>query len=70
MKLLKSLAVSVVALLFATTVQAKEVTLLMDWFPQGNQSVFWQAMLDNDEHDLKIIVKPGGPGVNLSLIHI
>ena len=64
MKLLKSLAVSVVALLFATTVQAKEVTLLMDWFPQGNQSVFWQAMLDNDEHDLKIIVKPGGPGVN------
>ena len=57
MKLLKSLAVSVVALLFATTVQAKEVTLLMDWFPQGNQSVFWQAMLDNDEHDLKIIVK-------------
>ena len=64
MKLLKSLAVSVVALLFATTVQAKEVTLLMDWFPQGNQSVFWQAMLDNDEHDMKIIVKPGGPGVN------
>ena len=64
MKLLKSLAVSVVALLFATTVHAKEVTLLMDWFPQGNQSVFWQAMLDNDEHDLKIIVKPGGPGVN------
>ena len=60
MKLLKSLAVSVVALLFATTVHAKEVTLLMDWFPQGNQSVFWQAMLVNDEHDLKIIVKPGG----------
>ena len=34
MKLLKSLAVSVVALLFATTVQAKEVTLPMDWFPR------------------------------------
>ena len=64
MKLFKSLAVSVVALLFATTVQAKEVTLLMDWFPQGNQSVFWQAMLDNDNHDLKINVKPGGPGIN------
>ena len=64
MKLLKSLAVSLVALLFATTVQAKEVTLLMDWFPQGNQSVFWQAMLDNDNHDLKINVKPGGPGIN------
>ena len=64
MKLFKSLAVSLAALVFATTAQAKEVTLLMDWFPQGNQSVFWQAMLDNDEHDLKIIVKPGGPGVN------
>ena len=63
MKLLKSLTVSVVALLFATTVQAKEVTLLMDWFPQGNQSVFWQAMLDNDNHDLKINIKAGGPGV-------
>ena len=47
MKLFKSLAVSAVALLFAATAQAKEVTLLMDWFPQGNQSVFWQAMLDN-----------------------
>ena len=35
----------------------------MDWFPQGNQSVFWQAMLDNDNHDLKINIKAGGPGV-------
>ena len=32
--------------------------------PKVTQSVFRQAMLDNDEHDLKIIVKPGGPGVN------
>ena len=64
MKLFKSLAVSLAALVFATTAQAKEVTLLMDWFPQGNQSVFWQAMLDNDNHDLKINVKAGGPGIN------
>ncbi len=61
---MKSFLVGVVALLFATSVQAKEVTLLMDWFPQGNQSVFWQAMLDNDNHDLKINVKAGGPGIN------
>ena len=54
MKLFKSLAVSLAALVFATTAQAKEVTLLMDWFPQGNQSVFWQAMLDNDEHDFSL----------------
>ena len=69
MKLFKSLAVSAVALLFAATAQAKEVTLLMDWFPQGNQSVFWQAMLDNDEHDLKINVKAGGPGINTCLLY-
>ena len=61
---MKSFLVGLVAIVFATTASAKEVTLLMDWFPQGNQSVFWQAMLDNDDHDLKIIVKPGGPGVN------
>ena len=49
---------------FATTGLAKEVTLLMDWFPQGNQSGFWQAQLDNEHHkDLKIIIKPGGPKV-------
>lgn len=42
----------------------EEVTLLMDWFPQGNQSVFWQAMLDNDKYRLKINVKPGGPKVS------
>ena len=52
-----------VAMVFATSASAKEVTLLMDWFPQGNQSVFWQAMLDNDNHDLKINIKAGGPGV-------
>ena len=52
-----------VAMVFATAASAKEVTLLMDWFPQGNQSVFWQAMLDNDNHDLKINIKAGGPGV-------
>ena len=33
MKLLKSLAV-LIALSFATTAQAKDVTLLMDWFPR------------------------------------
>ena len=62
---MRKLLLSLVAMVFvATSVQAKEVTLLMDWFPQGNQSVFWQAMLDNDNHDLKINVKPGGPGIN------
>ena len=49
---------------FATVGFAKEVTLLMDWFPQGNQSGFWQAQLDNQYHkDLKITIKPGGPKV-------
>ena len=62
MKLLLS---TLVAMLFATTVHAKEVTLLMDWFPQGNQSVFWQAQFDTKfSSDLKIEVKPGGPKVN------
>ena len=37
----------------------------MDWFPQGNQSGFWQAQFDNQYHnDLEIIIKPGGPKVN------
>jgi len=51
---------------FATIGLAKQkVTLLMDWFPQGNQSGFWQAQFDNQYHnDLEIIVKPGGPKVN------
>ena len=61
---MKTFLTTLVAILFATTVQAKEVTLLMDWFPQGNQSVFWQAMLNNDNHDLKINIKPGGPKVH------
>jgi NitT/TauT family transport system substrate-binding protein len=61
---MKKIIVSIVALLFATIGVAKEVTLLMDWFPQGNQSGFWQAQLDNDNHDLKINIKPGGPKVN------
>ena len=44
---------------------AKEVTLLMDWFPQGNQSGYWQAQFDNQYHDdVKIVVKSGGPKVN------
>lgn len=60
---MRNIFLSLVTLLFATVVQAKEVTLLMDWFPQGNQSVYWQAMLDNDDHDLKINIKPGGPKV-------
>lgn len=63
MKKIKTSILIVVTTLYVSIVTAKEVTLLMDWFPQGNQSVFWQAMLDNDEHDLKIIVKAGGPGV-------
>ena len=44
---------------------AKEVTLLMDWFPQGNQSGYWQAQFDNEYHDdVKIVIKSGGPKVN------
>ena len=54
---MRNIFLSLATLLFATAVQAKEVTLLMDWFPQGNQSVYWQAMLDNDDHDLKINIK-------------
>ena len=63
MNKLKASTLIVATILYASILTAKEVTLLMDWFPQGNQSVFWQAMLDNDEHDLKINVKAGGPGV-------
>jgi len=61
---MKGLAVLISLVFFTTSSFAKEVTLLMDWFPQGNQSVFWQAMLDNDNHDLKINIKAGGPGIN------
>ena len=65
MKLFKYMAVGLAAMLMATTVQAKEVTLLMDWFPQGNQSVFWQAQFDTKfSADLKIKVKSGGPKIN------
>ena len=51
---------------FATIGLAKQkVTLLMDWFPQGNQSGFWQAQFDNQYHDdLEITIKSGGPKVN------
>ena len=44
---------------------AKEVTLLMDWFPQGNQSGYWQAEFDNRYHtDVTIKIKSGGPKIN------
>jgi len=62
---MKKLLVSLVTMVFATSLFAKEVTLLMDWFPQGNQSGFWQAQFDNAYHDdVKITVKAGGPKVN------
>ncbi|MDC0229952.1 ABC transporter substrate-binding protein [Deltaproteobacteria bacterium] len=63
MKKIISLFATVVFL--ASVAYAKEkVTLLMDWFPQGNQSGFWQAQFDNQYHgDVEIIVKPGGPKV-------
>ena len=62
---MKKILISVIALTFAFPIFAKkEVTLLMDWFPQGNQSGFWQAQLDNQYHDdVKIIIKSGGPKV-------
>ena len=51
-------------ILMAGSLYAKEVTLLMDWFPQGNQSGYWQAQFDNEHHDdVKITVKAGGPKV-------
>ena len=62
---MKKLLVSLVTMVFATSLFAKEVTLLMDWFPQGNQSGFWQAQFDNQYHDdVKIIIKTGGPKIN------
>jgi len=63
---MKKLLVSIVALMFATVGFAKEeVTLLMDWFPQGNQSGYWQAEFDNKYHtDVTIKIKAGGPKVN------
>ena len=52
-------------ILLAGASYAKEVTLLMDWFPQGNQSGYWQAQFDNAHHDdLHIKIKSGGPKVN------
>ena len=62
---MKKVIALIAALGLATAVYAKkEVTLLMDWFPQGNQSGFWQAQLDNQYHDdVKITIKPGGPKV-------
>ncbi|HIO72613.1 MAG TPA: ABC transporter substrate-binding protein, partial [Flavobacteriales bacterium] len=58
-----------IVLTFAFPIFAKDkVTLLMDWFPQGNQSGFWQAQLDNQYHDdLEITVKPGGPKVRTTI---
>ena len=63
---MKKLLVSIVALMFATVGFAKEeVTLLMDWFPQGNQSGYWQAEFDNKYHtDVTIKIKAGGPKLN------
>ena len=62
---MKKILISLIVLTFAFPIFAKDkVTLLMDWFPQGNQSGFWQAQLDNQYHDdLGITVKPGGPKV-------
>ena len=48
---MRKLLLSLVAIVFAAGLHAKEVTLLMDWFPQGNQSGFWQAQFDNKYHD-------------------
>ena len=63
---MKKIIALIAALGLATTVFAtREVTLLMDWFPQGNQSGFWQAQFDNQYHDdVKIIIKSGGPSIN------
>jgi len=58
-------AVIVAFFMMMNVTYAKEkVTLLMDWFPQGNQSGFWQAQFDNAHNpDLEITIKSGGPKV-------
>ena len=62
---MKKILISLVAFVFTTGAFAKEVTLLMDWFPQGNQSGYWQAEFDNRYHtDVTIKVKAGAPKVN------
>ena len=63
---MKKIITLIAALSLATTVFAtREVTLLMDWFPQGNQSGYFQAQFDNQYHDdVKIIIKSGGPKIN------
>ena len=63
---MKKIIALITALGLATTVFAtREVTLLMDWFPQGNQSGYFQAQFDNQYHDdVKIIIKSGGPSIN------
>ena len=62
---MKKLIALLSVILLAGASYAKEVTLLMDWFPQGNQSGYWQAQFDNEYHDdVKIVVKSGGPKVN------
>ena len=63
---MKKIIALIAALGLATTVFAtREVTLLMDWFPQGNQSGYFQAQFDNQYHDdVKIIIKSGGPSIN------
>ena len=61
----KILTFLVVTFMAVGVASAKEVTLLMDWFPQGNQSGYYQAQFDNQYHDdVKIIVKSGGPSIN------
>ena len=64
-KLISFLVVLVLSTtMFGITNAKQKVTLLMDWFPQGNQSGFWQAQFDNQYHDdLEITIKSGGPKV-------
>ena len=64
----KIIALIATVFLLIPVAYTKEVTLLMDWFPQGNQSGFWQAQLDNQYHDdVKITIKPGGPKVRTTI---
>ena len=51
-------------MMMSVTYANEKVPLLMDWFPQGNQSGFWQAQFDNAHNpDLEITIKSGGPKV-------
>jgi NitT/TauT family transport system substrate-binding protein len=63
--------VSLLPFLFGATgalgQESEKVRLLMNWFPQANQSGFWQAQIDNPERadGIDIQVLKGGPRIQV-----